>query len=142
MPAGLLRAISIISSSFDTTCPLYVTVCPFRTLSPVFAVTPSIPTLPASICLSASRLEHTPASLRNLFILTPFSSIPYPLFRLLYPIYINQTAAFSTLYGSHLLCRLKHGDLQASVLLLMIVCTSVTLYCFYCPTVWRFSVLI
>ena len=27
------------------------------------------------------------------------------------PIYINQTAAFSTLYSSHLPCRLKHGDL-------------------------------
>ena len=71
IPSGLFKAISIISSSFDSDLPLYVTSCPGITLSPIWAVIPSIFISPFCIYRSASRREHIPASLRYLFIRTP-----------------------------------------------------------------------
>src|SRR5690606_5281953 len=75
MPAGLLKVINTLLSLLLTGFPLKVTLLPGFTREPISAITPSIFTLPSIIYLSASLLEHTPASLKYLFILIPLSAL-------------------------------------------------------------------
>ena len=70
MPRGLLTASTTISSCLETTFFPTRTSCPGRIFIPVCARCPSTVTFPDSMRRSASRLEHTPASLKYLFSLT------------------------------------------------------------------------
>src|SRR5690554_1516108 len=69
IPTGLFKAMNTMSSigRGSSMWPFTLTLSPPFTWSPTTALRPLIKTVPCSINRSASRLEHKPVSLINLF---------------------------------------------------------------------------